>query len=103
MFRRKIALEIEEGVDAIAIKPASHYLDIVRFANDTYDVPVGAFQVSGEYVMLKAFAQTCPVGDLGMALESLKCIKRAGASIIMTYCAMDIARWLSTIGEVQLT
>lgn len=95
MFRRKIAIEVEEGVDIIAIKPASLYLDIVDFAHRRYPLPVGAFQVSGEYIMVKAFAEKTRRGAMDLAIESLRCIKRAGASLIMTYLAMEVARLLT--------
>lgn len=95
MFQRKIALEVEEGVDIIVVKPASLYLDIVNFAKERYWLPVGAFQVSGEYVMLEHFAGTILDGGNDLMIESLECIKRAGASIIMTYYALRMARLLS--------
>ena len=94
MFKRKIALEVEEGVDIITIKPASIYLDLVKYANENYCLPVGAFQVSGEYVMLKSFAEKTHLEETELVIESLQCIKRAGASIIMTYFAPEIARLL---------
>ncbi len=94
MFKRKIALEVEEGVDIIAIKPASSYLDLVRCAYESYCLPVGAFQVSGEYVMLKSFAEKTHLGETDLVIESLQCVKRAGASLIMTYFALEIARLL---------
>ncbi|MHC4425701.1 MAG: hypothetical protein ACYSYV_06350 [Planctomycetota bacterium] len=94
MFKRKIAVEVGEGVDIITIKPASTYLDIVRYANESYCLPVGAYQVSGEYVMLKSLAEKTLLGETDLVIESLQCIKRAGASIIMTYFALEIARLL---------
>ncbi len=94
MFERKIALEVEEGVDIITIKPASIYLDLVKYANESYSLPIGAFQVSGEYVMLKSFAEKTLLEETELVLESLQCIKRAGASIIMTYFALEIASLL---------
>ena len=94
MFKRKIAIEVGEGVDIVTIKPASMYLDLIRFANEAYCLPVGAYQVSGEYVMLKSLAARTLLEETGLVIESLQCIKRAGASIIMTYFALEIARLL---------
>ena len=95
MFKRKIAIDVEEGVDIITIKPASMYLDLVKYANETYSLPIGAFQVSGEFVMLKSFAEKTHLKETELVIESLQCIKRAGASIIMTYFALDIAKLLN--------
>ena len=100
MFERKIALEVEEGVDIIVVKPASLYLDILRCAHELYSLPVGAFQVSGEYVMLKLFTDNILLGETDLVLESIQCIKRAGASIIITYFALEIARLLSRQSKV---
>ena len=94
MFKRKIDLEVLEGVDIITIKPASLYLDVVQLAHDGYSLPVGAFQVSGEYVMLKSLGDGTQTGAAGVVIESLQCMKRAGASMIITYCAMEAARVL---------
>jgi porphobilinogen synthase len=89
---REIALDIEEGADMIMVKPAMPYLDIIREARERFDVPVAAYQVSGEYSMMVAAARNGWI-DLDRAMvESVTAIRRAGASIILTYFAKDIAR-----------
>ena len=77
------------------VKPAMPYLDIVRRVKDTYGVPTFAYQVSGEYSMLKAAAEKGWLNERETVLEALLGIKRAGANGILTYFAMDVARWLS--------
>jgi porphobilinogen synthase len=91
---REVALDVAEGADLVMVKPAMPYLDIVRRVRDTCAVPTFAYQVSGEYAMLKAAAENGWLGERAVVLESLLCIKRAGASAILTYFAMDAARWL---------
>jgi porphobilinogen synthase len=89
---REIQLDIEEGADMIMVKPAMPYLDIIRMAKDRFDVPIAAYQVSGEYSMIHAAARNGWI-DLNRAMvESLTSIHRAGASIILTYFAKDVAR-----------
>ncbi len=93
---REIALDINEGADIIMVKPALPYLDIIRQAHDTFpNLPLAAYNVSGEYSMLKAAAQLGWLDEKRVALESLIAIKRAGADMILTYWAKDAARWLS--------
>ncbi len=92
---REVGLDIAEGADLVMVKPAMPYLDIVRRVKDTYHVPTFAYQVSGEYSMLKAAAEKGWLNERATVLESLLGIKRAGASGILTYFAMDVARWLS--------
>ena len=92
---REVGLDIDEGADFVMVKPAMPYLDIVRRVKDTYRVPTFAYQVSGEYAMLKAAAANGWLRERDVALESLLGIKRAGADGILTYYAVDAARWLS--------
>jgi porphobilinogen synthase len=92
---REVGLDIDEGADFVMVKPAMPYLDIVRRVKDTYHVPTFAYQVSGEYAMLKAAAQNGWLDERATVLESLLGIKRAGANGILTYFAIDAARWLS--------
>ncbi len=92
---REIELDIVEGADIIMVKPALPYLDVIRQARDTFpDLPLAAYNVSGEYSMLKAAAHLGWLDEKRVALESLTAIKRAGADMILTYWAKDAARWL---------
>ncbi len=91
---REVALDLEEGADFVMVKPAMPYLDIVRRVKDTYGVPTFAYQVSGEYAMQKAAAENGLLDERATVLESLLGIKRAGANAILTYFAVDAARWL---------
>ena len=95
---REVALDLEEGADYVMVKPAMPYLDIVRRVKDTYGVPTFAYQVSGEYAMLKAAAEQDWLNERATVLEALLGIKRAGANGILTYFAMDAARWLQENG-----
>ena len=92
---REVGLDLAEGADIVMVKPAMPYLDIVRRVVDTYQVPTFAYQVSGEYAMLKAAAANGWLDERRTVLESLLSIKRAGASAILTYFAVDAARWLA--------
>ena len=92
---RECALDLEEGADAIMIKPALPYLDVIAAANARFDAPVFAYQVSGEYAMLEAAAAQGWLDRRAAALESLLAIKRAGADAIVTYWAPEVAAWLS--------
>ncbi|MDA0706843.1 MAG: porphobilinogen synthase [Proteobacteria bacterium] len=92
---REVGLDIAEGADIVMVKPAMPYLDIVRRVSDTYPVPTFAYQVSGEYAMIKAAAANGWLNERKSVLESLLCIKRAGARAILTYFAVDAARWLA--------
>ena len=92
---REVGLDIDEGADMVMVKPAMPYLDIVRRVKDTYGLPTMAYQVSGEYAMLKAAAQNGWLNERAVVLESLLGIKRAGANAILTYYAMAAARWLA--------
>jgi porphobilinogen synthase len=91
---RECELDIEEGADAIMIKPALPYLDVIRAARESFDVPIGAYNVSGEYAMVKAAAQAGWLDERQAALESLTAIKRAGADLIVSYWTKDLAQWL---------
>jgi len=92
---KEVALDLEEGADIVLIKPALPYLDVIRRVRDTFDVPVGAYNVSGEYSMVKAAAQKGWLDEQRVVLEILTGIQRAGADIILTYHAKDVARWLA--------
>lgn len=92
---REVGLDIDEGADFVMVKPAMPYLDIVRRVKDEYQVPTFAYQVSGEYAMLKAAAQNGWLNERDTVLESLLGMKRAGANGILTYFAIDAARWLT--------
>lgn len=91
---REARLDIDEGADVILVKPAGPYLDIIRDVREAVDVPVAAYQVSGEYASLKAAAERGWLDERGVMLESLLGIRRAGAEMIITYAAIDAARWL---------
>lgn len=91
---REIELDIREGADIIMIKPALSYLDIVREARDNFDYPLAVYNVSGEYAMVKTAAKAGLVDEKRIVLETLLSMKRAGAKIIITYHALDVARWL---------
>ena len=92
---REVGLDIDEGADMVMVKPALPYLDIVRRVREMYGVPTFAYQVSGEYAMLKAAAANGWLNERSAVLESLLCIKRAGASAILSYFAIAAARWLA--------
>jgi porphobilinogen synthase len=91
---KEVALDLEEGADMVMVKPALPYLDIVRRVKDEFRVPVGAYNVSGEYSMVKAAAKNGWLDEKRVVLEILTCIQRAGADIILTYHAKDAAHWL---------
>ncbi len=91
---REIALDIEEGADMIMVKPAMPYLDILRMARDRFDVPLAAYQVSGEFSMIKAAAANGWLDEQRAMMESLTAIRRAGADVILTYFAREAARLL---------
>jgi len=91
---REIELDLMEGADIIMIKPALSYLDIVREARNRFDCPLAVYNVSGEYAMVKAAAEQGLIDEKRLVLETMTSMKRAGAKIIITYHALDIARWL---------
>jgi porphobilinogen synthase len=90
----EVALDLAEGADIIMVKPALSYLDIIRRVKERFGVPVAAYNVSGEFAMVKAAAQKGWIDERRVALEILTSIKRAGADIILTYFARDVAHWL---------
>lgn len=90
----EVGLDLAEGADMVMVKPGMPYLDIVRRVKDTYGAPTYAYQVSGEYAMLKAAAQNGWLNERACVLEALLAFKRAGADGILTYFALDAARWL---------
>jgi porphobilinogen synthase len=92
---KEIALDIGEGADIVMVKPALSYLDIIREAKDAYDVPLAAYNVSGEYSMVKLAAKEGMADEKRLTLEVLSSIKRAGADIIITYHALKAAEWLT--------
>lgn len=91
---REVALDIEEGADMVMVKPGMPYLDIVRRVKQEFGLPTFAYHVSGEYAMLKAAAQKGWLNEQACVIEAMLSFKRAGADAILTYYAMDIARWL---------
>jgi porphobilinogen synthase len=91
---REIALDIEEGADIVMVKPALAYLDIIARASERFDVPIAAYNVSGEFAMVKAAAAKGWIDEKRVALETLTCIRRAGAKLIITYWAKQAAAWL---------
>lgn len=91
---REIADDIEEGADMVMVKPALAYLDVLKAARERFDLPIAAYNVSGEYSMVKAAAQNGWIDEKRIVMENLTAIKRAGADIIITYHALDAAKWL---------
>jgi porphobilinogen synthase len=91
---RECELDLEEGADALMIKPALPYLDVIRAVREDFDVPIAAYNVSGEYAMVKAAARAGWLDERTAALESLTAIKRAGADLILSYWTKDLAQWL---------
>ncbi len=93
---KEVALDLDEGADMVMVKPALPYLDVIRQVRDRFDVPVGAYNVSGEYAMVKAATQKGWLDEKRVVLEILTGIQRAGAGFILTYHAKDVARWLKS-------
>jgi porphobilinogen synthase len=93
---KEVELDLEEGADMVMVKPALPYLDVIRRVRDEFDVPVAAYNVSGEYSMVKAAVQKGWLDEQRVVLEILTGIQRAGAEIILTYHAKDAAKWLKT-------
>ena len=91
---REVALDLEEGADMVMVKPGMPYLDIIRRVKDEFAVPTYAYQVSGEYAMLKAASQNGWLDEQAVVMESLLCFKRAGADAILTYYAKNVGHWL---------
>ena len=92
---REVGLDLAEGADIVMVKPAMPYLDIVRRVSENFAVPTFAYHVSGEYAMLKAAGANGWLDEQKCALEALLSMKRAGARAILTYYAVDAARWLA--------
>ena len=92
---KEVALDLEEGADMVMVKPALPYLDVIRRVREKFDVPMGAYNVSGEYAMVKAAAANGWLDERRTVLEIITGIQRAGADIILTYHAKDVARWLA--------
>lgn len=91
---REIEHDIEEGADIVMVKPALAYLDVIKEASLQFDYPIAAYNVSGEYAMVKAAAQNGWIDEKRIVMENLIGMKRAGASILITYHALDVAKWL---------
>jgi porphobilinogen synthase len=91
---REVALDVAEGADVVMVKPALPYLDVIRRVRESTDLPVAAYNVSGEYAMVKAAAAQGLLDERRAVLEALTGIRRAGADIVITYHAKDVARWL---------
>ena len=91
---REITLDVAEGADIIMVKPALAYLDVIRRAKEEFDLPLAAYNVSGEFSMIKAAAQMGWIDGERAKLESLTAIRRAGADMIITYFAPDVAKYL---------
>jgi porphobilinogen synthase len=91
---RECELDIREGADAVMVKPALPYLDVLRAVRERFDLPVGAYNVSGEYAMLKAAAAKGLLDERQAAIESLTAIKRAGADFVISYWTKELAAWL---------
>jgi porphobilinogen synthase len=96
---REIEMDVQEGADIIMVKPALSYLDIIRDARNQFSLPLAAYNVSGEYSMIKAASQNGWLDEKRVALEALTAIKRAGANIIITYFAKEAARWLKEANQ----
>jgi porphobilinogen synthase len=91
---REVALDIAEGADMVMVKPGMPYLDIIQRVKAEFGVPVAAYQVSGEYSMMKAAAAQGMLDERAVLMESLTCLHRGGADIIFTYYAAQAAEWL---------
>jgi len=92
---REVSLDQDEGADMIMVKPAGAYLDVIRMVRDHTELPVAAYQVSGEYAMLKAASERGWLDEQKVVMESLTAIRRAGADIILTYYARQVSEWLA--------
>lgn len=95
---REVAADLEEGADAIIVKPALAYLDVIAAVRERFEVPIAAYNVSGEYAMVKAAARNGWIDERRVVMEILTGIRRAGAQMIITYHAKDVARWLQEEG-----
>ena len=95
-FFREVEQDLKEGADAIIIKPALAYLDIISKVSNNYNVPIIAYNVSGEYSMIKSSAEKGHINEMDIIMETMYSIKRAGANAIITYFAYEIAKNLNT-------
>jgi len=95
---REVEADIEEGADIVMVKPAGPYLDVIREVKKKFGMPTAAYQVSGEFAMIKAAGQNDWIDEERVMIESLISIKRAGANMILTYFAKDVAKWISAKG-----
>ncbi len=95
---REVAMDLAEGADIVMVKPGMPYLDVIRRVKDRFEVPVAAYQVSGEYAMLKAAFANGWLDEKKVTMESLLCLRRAGADMILTYFAKQAATWLAEAG-----
>ena len=94
---REVALDIQEGADMVMVKPALAYLDIIHRVKTEFGLPTAAYAVSGEHAMIKAAAANGWIDERAVTMESLLAMRRAGADILITYAAMDVARWLKAV------
>lgn len=90
----EVGLDLAEGADMVMVKPGLPYLDVIRRVKDEFKAPTFAYHVSGEYAMLKCAAAAGCIDEKRITMESMICFKRAGADGILTYCAIDVARWI---------
>lgn len=91
---REAAADVDEGADMLLVKPGVPYLDIIRLLHESFYIPIAAYHVSGEYAMIKAAAQRGWIDEKQVVLETLLCLKRAGATSILTYYALEAAKWM---------
>ncbi len=91
---RECELDVQEGADVLMVKPALPYLDVIRAVRDEFDLPVAAYNVSGEYAMVKAAAEAGWLDERAAAVESLTAIRRAGADLIVSYWTKELAGWI---------
>jgi porphobilinogen synthase len=91
---RECELDVAEGADVLMVRPALPYLDVLRAVRDRFDLPLAAYSVSGEYAMLKAGAAAGDLDERAAAIEALTSIRRAGADVVITYWAKELAGWL---------
>jgi porphobilinogen synthase len=96
---REVAEDIDEGADIVMVKPAGPYLDVIRKVKDTFGMPTAAYQVSGEYAMIKAAGANGWIDEERVMVEAAFAIKRAGADMFLTYFAKDLAKWISARGR----
>jgi porphobilinogen synthase len=92
---REAKLDVAEGADIMMVKPGMPYLDVIRALKQNFDLPISAYHVSGEYAMLKAAAERGWLNERDSVLETLMCFRRAGADIVLTYYAMQAAKWMA--------